>query len=100
MNKLSDEEEMFLREEKIECLSEIKKLTNRYRRICAVKNKTQSRILDLKLRHNEADRKIAIHTKFTVVGRERKSSTVDALQAILKDRDKARRLIEILEGGD
>lgn len=96
MNKISDEEEMFLREEKSYCMENLRFLQPKLNDLIQEKNKYVSEIHKFKQRYEECDRKLAFATKLTVVKRERGSSTVDALQSILKNKAKAAKLMELL----
>ena len=97
MTNLSDEEELFLREEKAYCVDHIKLLHRRLQRIVAVKNKYEFQVSALKFRHNQADRRLADFNKLTKVGKERKSAIVSDLEKVLKDPIKAKALMELLK---
>ena len=96
---LSYEEESFLLEEKIQCAKEIKDLQTRLWGALQLKNRLESKIVNVHLRHNEADRKLAMANKLTIVGKaKRKSNDASAMEKLLKNPVKLAELIGLLEG--
>jgi len=96
---LSYEEESFLLEEKIQCAKEIKDLQTRLWGALQLKNRLESKIVNVHLRHNEADRKLALANKLTIVKKaKRKSNEASSMEALLKNPAKLAELIGLLEG--
>ena len=96
---LSYEEESFLLEEKIQCAKEIKELQTRLWGALQLKNRLENKIINVHLRHNEADRKLAMANKLTIVGKaKRKSKEKDSMEELLKNPAKLAELIGLLEG--
>lgn len=97
--KLSHEEESFLLEERAECFGKIKELYKELHRTITVKNILENKIINLKIQHNEADRKLALANKLTVITKaSKKSKEESSMEALLKDPAKIAELIGLLEG--
>ena len=88
----------FLIEERSQCLNEILDLSREIDRLTVERNKYINLLLGIRAKHSEADRRLAMATKLTVVDVKRKTTdpNVRALEKVLANPEQAQALIDLL----
>jgi len=99
MSKLTEAEKETLEEEIFWCKENLKSLVIKLNIAIDTKNNINSDIYMWKERHERADRKLAFASKLKVYNKKemKKEGVVKSLEGILKDKDKLKRFIKLLE---
>lgn len=93
---MTDEEKKFLRGEKASCFVSLKLVKQQLDKVTLARDGLLNMYEELKKEYEGIDMKLALEDKLTIVGRGRKSSVVDSLENILKDKEKVKQLMTLL----
>ena len=93
---MTDSEISSIREEMNYCRRNMVALGSELHKLHKAREQLLEVYFSWKDRFVELDTKLAMETKRTILGRGRKSETVDSIEAVLRDPDKAKKLIELL----
>jgi len=96
---IPDEKELALREEKADLRSKMLPIVKTIEKLSQAKLKIESKLMELKTLYHIADRELAMATKLTIVDKKAKQPDgTAALAGILKDPEKAAKLMAMLGG--
>ena len=99
MPKLTEDEKESLEEEMVWCKEVLTGIVAKINKLTNERDVYTCEYREWKQRFELADRKYAIATKLTIYGKEerKKEGVVKSLENILKDKDKLKRFIKLLE---
>ena len=96
---IPDEKELALREEKADLRQQMLPIIAVLSKLDAARNKWIGKLMELRAHYAIADRELAMATKLTKVDKKAKQADgTAALTNLLKDPEKARKLMAMLEG--
>jgi len=93
---MTEEQISSIREEMNYCRRNMVALGNELHKLHKAREQLLEVYFSWKDRFVKLDTKLAMETKLVVLGRGRRSETVDSIETVLKDPDKAKKLIELL----
>ena len=95
--KLTEEEKAKLEHEAVICKTNLKKLSCDLREIAETKEFVWKEFTHWRDKFNTIDRKLAFDDRLTIIKGKTKDSIVGQLKNLLKDKDKLKELIKVLE---
>ena len=93
---MTEEEKDLLKETKARSARSMVSIGKELKELAEAKKRLLDMYFDYKRRFEDADMKLALETKLTVVKRGRKSETTDSLEAVLQNKEKVKKLIILL----
>lgn len=93
---MDEEEKKSLEEEKEKCLQKLWLRKVRLDELTRLLAECRGEYLKWKKKYEEVDMALALEDKLTIVKRGRKSETADSLEAVLKDKEKVKKLMMLL----
>ena len=94
---MTEETMSSIKEELRQCRREMVSIGDKLRKLNLARLQLLEAYFGWKDRFDELNMQLALETKLTVVGRGRKSATVDQLEAIMQDPKKAKQLLTLLK---
>jgi len=93
---MTEDEKLSLEEEMDLCLNHLRFYAAVLDSLNREKEKVWTKYCEWKKRYEDADMKLALETKLTIVKRGRRSETADSLETVLADKEKVKKLIKLL----